>query len=455
MTTQEADERKTHPVGEFGDKRLAAVGAALLRALEEKRTVVVRRLAATRAEEIRFGRFLNNKNVAHQEILAVEGTRVAGCAKGRDVLVIQDTTEINFSSHTRSKRGFGTVGNGEDIGLFLHPQFVLDATSGGVLGVAGCTIMNRRQHVKTPSGERPPNKRESRRWLEGMELAGRVLKDAASITVVADRESDIYEAFAKCPENVHLLTRAAQNRCLANGDYLFEALGKKPVATRYEIDVPPKGKRKKRQATVALRYGKVELCRPRTSRKTCAVETVCLTAVFVEEINPPRGEEAVQWMLLTTREVNSLGEARHIVKLYRLRWTIEELNRAMKSQGMDMEESQITKANVMKKLCVMALIAAARAIQLVRARDGHTQQKLTDGFDKQDQPILEMANKKMEGKTEKQKNPHRRGSLAWAAWIIGRLGGWTGYYKPPGPMVMHIGLKRFDAMKEGWLLANG
>jgi hypothetical protein len=54
MPTQEADERKTHPVGEFGDKRLAAVGAALLRALQEKRSVVVRRLAATRAEEIRL-----------------------------------------------------------------------------------------------------------------------------------------------------------------------------------------------------------------------------------------------------------------------------------------------------------------------------------------------------------------------------------------------------------------
>jgi hypothetical protein len=74
---------------------------------------------------------------------------------------------------------------------------------------------------------------------------------------------------------------------------------------------------------LALRYGKVELCRPRTSRepqepcdvKTCDVETICLNAVFVEEINPPSGEEAVQWMLLTTREVNSLGDARHIVKL--------------------------------------------------------------------------------------------------------------------------------------------
>lgn len=450
-----AADGKTRRIGEFGDKRLASVGEDLLQAMEEKRTVVVRRLSKTRAEEIRFGRFLNNDNVTYQEMLDVEGERVAECASGRDVLVIQDTTEINFSEHTRSKRGFGTVGNGEDIGLFLHPQLVLDAESGGVLGLAGCTIMNRRRHVKTPARNRPPNKRESRRWLEGIELAGRVLKDAARITVVADRESDIYELYAKCPENVDLLTRAAQNRCLANGDYLFETLKKQPVATSYEIDVPGKGKRKARQATVALRYGSVELCRPHTSRKTCDLETVCLTAVFVEEMNPPSGEAAIQWMLLTTHKVECLKEAQHVVKLYRMRWTIEELNRVLKSQGMDMEESQITRANVMKKLCVMALIAASRAIQLVRARDGTTRQKLTDGFDKEDQPILEMANKKMEGKTEKQKNPHRQGSLAWAAWIIGRLGGWHCYYKPPGPKTMNFGLQRFEAMKDGWLLANG
>jgi len=452
MTTGEASDPQY--VGDFGDERLAAVGADLLRALEERRTVVVKRLGGTRAEEIRYGRFLKNENVTHQEILEVEGRRVGLCAKDRDILAIQDTTEMNFSGHTGSKKGFGTVGNGEDIGLFLHPQLVLDAESGGVLGLAGCTIMNRRQHVKTPSNKRPPQKRESRRWQEGMELVGRVLKDAASITMVADRESDIYEAFAKRPVHVHLLTRAAQNRCLANGDYLFEAMEKRPVVCRYRIDVPQKIKRKARQAEVALRYGVVELRRPTKNRTTCDVPTVKLTAVFVEEIDPPHGEEAVQWMLLTTHEVHNKKDALRIVKLYRLRWTIEELNRAMKGQGMDLEQSQITRANPMKKLAVMALIAATRVIQLVRAREGLTQQKLTDGFNKADQPILKMANKKMEGATDQQKNPHRQGSLAWAAWIIGRLSGWTGYYKPPGPKIMHLGLIRFDAMKEGWLLAN-
>jgi len=163
----------------------------------------------------------------------------------------------------------------------------------------------------------------------------------------------------------------------------------------------------------------------------------------------------VTWTLLTTHEVHSVADAQRIVAWYRLRWIIEELNRTLKSQGLDIEESQIKKASVIRKLCLIALIAAMHVIQLVRARDGHTKQKLADGFDQEDRPLLEKLNVQMEGKTEKQKNPHARGTLAWAAWIIGRLGGWTGYYKKPGPKVMHIGLTEFHAAKRGWLLARG
>ena len=123
-----------------------------------------------------------------------------------------------------------------------------------------------------------------------MELVGKIVEEASSITMVADRESDIYEAFANRPTNVHLLTRAAQNRCLADGDYLFDALRKERIACRYKIDVLQKVKRKAQQTEVALRYGVVELRCPVMSRKTCAVPTVQLTAVFVEEIDPPQAK---------------------------------------------------------------------------------------------------------------------------------------------------------------------
>ena len=73
----------------------------------------------------------------------------------------------------------------------------------------------------------------------------------------------------------------------------------------------------------------------------------------------------------------------------------------------------------------------------------------TDAFDPTDQPILEAVSAKLEGKTEKQKNPHPKGSLAFASWVVGRLGGWTGYYGKPGPKVMRRGYETFQAIKCG------
>ena len=442
-------------LGDFGDERLDRAGRDLLAAMVAKRTVNVRRMAGKRSQELRFGRFLHNEEVTAEAMVTWAEQQVQRRAKGRHVLVIQDTTEINYAHHAKSKRGFGTVGNGEDIGLFLHPLLVVEASTAGIIGLAGCLVMNRRRRPKIPAVDRPLAKKESRRWLAGARQAGRVLEGAASITVVADRESDIYDEFACRPDNVHLLTRAAQDRCLADGRRLFAAARANAEAAQYMIDVPAKGNRKPRQAMVCLRYGVVTLCRPRNGRHAHVPPRVDLCVVHVEEINPPRGQPPVTWTLLTTHEVHSVADAQRIVAWYRLRWIIEELNRTLKSQGLDIEESQIKKASVIRKLCLIALIAAMHVIQLVRARDGHTKQKLADGFDQEDRPLLEKLNVQMEGKTEKQKNPHARGTLAWAAWIIGRLGGWTGYYKKPGPKVMHIGLTEFHAAKRGWLLARG
>jgi hypothetical protein len=91
-------------------------------------------------------------------------------------------------------------------------------------------------------------------------------------------------------------------------------------------------------------------------------------------------------------------------------------------------------------------------MQLVKARDGKTKQRLTDAFQPADRPILEALSARLEGKTARQKNPHRKGSLAFASWVIARLGGWTGYYGKPGPRVMREGLDDFQNIKYGTTL---
>jgi hypothetical protein len=101
-----------------------------------------------------------------------------------------------------------------------------------------------------------------------------------------------------------------------------------------------------------------------------------------------------------------------------------------------------------------ATTAAVTIKQLVQARDGTTNQRLTDAFDPDDQPILEAVSAGLEGNTQRQRNPHPKGSLAFAAWVIARLGGWTGYYGKPGPKVMRIGIAEFRAIKYGTTLVR-
>ena len=70
--------------------------------------------------------------------------------------------------------------------------------------------------------------------------------------------------------------------------------------------------------------------------------------------------------------------------------------------------------------------------------------------------ILGKLNAEIQGPTRLQRNPHRKKTLKWAAWIIARLGGWDGYKssKPPGPITFKHGLEEFHAMVAGWSLKD-
>jgi hypothetical protein len=178
----------------------------------------------------------------------------------------------------------------------------------------------------------------------------------------------------------------------------------------------------------------------------------------VREIDPPSGAEPVHWRLLTTHTVTTLAEARQIVAWYRLRWIIEQVFRSLKSHCLQIEDSQMVQASGFIKLAVTALIAAVRAMQLVLARDGSTGQPITDAVVSADLVALRQINASLEGRTAKLRNPHDPGLLAWFAWIVARLGGWSGYtsrgYKPAGPKTMHHGLIRLNQTLVGWRLAN-
>ena len=166
----------------------------------------------------------------------------------------------------------------------------------------------------------------------------------------------------------------------------------------------------------------------------------------------PPGKTALVWRLLTTRTVSNAAQAEEIVQLYRLRWRIEQIFRALKSDGLALDDSQVIDAERMFNLAAIGLAGAIRTIQLVDARDGGPR-PARDVIDTNFAVALERLSKKLEGKTVRQKNPHPPESLAFVSWIAARLGGWNCYYKPPGPKTMRDGWNRLAATLEGYALA--
>ncbi len=361
-------------------------------------------------------------------------------------------------SRYRTPHRFEVDENG--IGLSVHPLIGADAANGFVFGLIDAFFLDRRDEDRGSHNERDFEDKDSRRWLDGAESASKlVAAGAACVTVVEDREGDIYECFAFKPDNVEKLVRAAQDRLLADKKaHLFATADQWSEAGQMAIELPSIPGRKARTAVLAVRFGSVEIAKPKNRKRSEGArelpDTVTLQMVDAREINAPPGEEPAHWRLLTTHQVNDMADARRVIGFYRLRWTIEQLFRTTKTKGFDMEALRQQEGGPLEKLVVATLVAAVIVMQLVAERDGALNRPLSDALDPDDQPVLERVNQDLEGKTQKQKNPHPRGSLAFAAWVFARLGGWTGYYGKPGPIVMLRGLTKFHAIKHGWALRD-
>ena len=399
----------------------------------------VRPLGANRAGEIRITRFLRNAAVTIGEMVREAASRTAERCHDREVLVIQDTTVVRSS------------GGGGD---YLHAVVALDASDGALLGLVDASFLQRSSDKRGQRRALPIEEKESFRWLEGADHAASVCAGARRITIIADREGDIYEAFALRPDTADLLVRAAQDRSLEDGGRLFAALDALSPGGQADLDLPAQPGRRQRTAKLEIRFATMRLTRPNRRFRTSLPDSLEVQLVDVREVSPPPGAPPLHWRLLTTQPVEDILQAWAVVERYRKRWAIEQLFRTLKTQGFDIEGIRIEEPEPRDKLITAALIAAVAVQQLVHARDGGPGplRPSTDAFQPEDIPILEAFCAKLEGKTLKQKNPHPKGSLAYAAWVCARLGGWTGYYGKPGPLVMLNGWFDFQAAKRGAIL---
>jgi hypothetical protein len=441
----------------LGDARRDERAEWMLERIVATGSLVLREVGGTRSGEMAAHRLLSSDDVGPTALLTPHVVRTAAACKGRRVVAVQDTTEINFDRHRRAAAGLGPTGNEGIRGFFVHPVVAVDADDEALLGVAGARIWTRGEEPTPNHNGIPFDEKESRRWLEAAELAATHLAPVATqVIMVADREGDIYPMFARRPEAIDFVVRANHDRVLAEGGTLFAAPAAWAALGSADVKVAPKRPGNKgRTASVVLKAGTVTIKRPQSTPDRQDPTTLTLGLVEVREDAATAGAgQPLLWRLVTTLPVATLADALEVVRLYRLRWRIEEVFRILKSNGLKIEDSQLETADRLFNLAAFGLVAAARIIQLVDARDGSTR-PATDVIEADEIEAAAAISLTLEGGSERQRNPHEKGSLAWLSWIAARLGGWNCYYKPPGPKTMARGVDRLVDRIEGFKLANG
>lgn len=452
----------------FGDKRLDSRGNTLVRELFIKGTHSIRQLTASSSEQKSSYRFLENKRTSEGMIIKSMRERCAAAVAGKVVLSIQDTSEINLYKHKNRIRHDESIGttnapkNG--LGFMVHPSLVVDAETCFPYGYCDVHLYNRPPERVLPAQRDkhkyktvPIEQKESNRWLSASKAAKDSLTEAAMVIVVQDREGDIYEQFATVPdERTQLLVRAKSDRTLAGGGKLFSKVARSPVAGTYCIDVEGDKRKgqKRRRATLQVRFKEVELKKSSRTAKEAAA-TVKLFCVQAKEVSKKRG---ICWRLLTTLPVTNFDEALLIIEWYSCRWMIEEVFRLLKKEGFDIEASELGRGSAVRKLCLLTLDAIMKIFQMRIAYEVPEEEGLPAGicFTQQEVRCLQEQGDRLEGKTQKLKNPYSKKSLQNATWVIARLGGWKGYNseRKPGMTTLWIGLKKFYDTYNGWMIAK-
>lgn len=446
--------------GAFGDKRLERRAEHVLKTLTTGRDSSLRRISHSNADQRSFYRLLNNDSVTEKAICNSIVDRCGELCENRHVLCIQDTAEFNLSAQRgrlKADSGLGDISQKGVLGFLLHSSLVIDALRGTALGYSSIKAWERK--IGAPGkNERdysslPIQQKESYKWIESALESKALLQKAASITIVSDRESDIYDLLVLQEENFNFIIRSNFDRKISGGTKLSSYLATLEVMHRYSLALSAdlRSSRQKRTAAMEVKWSKITIVKPQTCKDKDLPETLEL---YVVDTCESTGSKGIHWRLLTTHPVTTAEEAMLVIEWYRQRWNIEQIHRLLKTEGFRIERSQLEQGWAIRKLTLLAMMGALRILQMMFAYNSNEEQDIHEVFESSEGECLKQLNMNLEGETEKQRNPYTPLTLKWGTWIIARLGGWKGYQKErrPGPIVLQKGLAKFYSIFQGWLL---
>jgi nucleotide-binding universal stress UspA family protein len=336
---------------------------------------------------------MNTDAVTHAAVLASPVQRCAQSLLAHQgvVLLLHDTTELDFSTLTSLEGQLGQIGNGLRRGYLCHNSLAVLPGGRDVLG-----LLAQQLHVRAdaPEGEtmaqrREREDRETLLWPHGAEAADRAvaeacrrqgrggLPDTVTVVDVCDRAGDTFEMLdAEDFLKRRFVIRSNHNRAVYVGHegravraLLHDHLRLQAEQGRRRITVHGRDGQPNRPATVAISWVAVQVPPPHQTRGHYRRGVLKVWAVRVWEVGAPAGVEAVEWFLLTNVAVPDAAAAWERVDWYCTRWVVEEYHKAQKT-GCDIEAPQFTTAEALWPTIALLSVVAVSLLQLrVKSRD--------------------------------------------------------------------------------------
>jgi hypothetical protein len=452
---------------DLGDRRREERLEAIVGLLDTEPAKSFPRAMGSDATLEAFYRFINNDGFGPEDILAphIAATMRRARAVGT-VVAIHDTTHVEYGA---KREDLGPTTGKNHFGFLAHAVLLLAVDAELPLGVGHLeTIMRtgtkwprRKKHGQRARVLRHDKGRESLRWTRGVDAIEQAKGTQFEVIHVTDAEGDFFELFALLhARHARFVIRAGQldRAVLQDGESqglreVIEAirpavwrdveLGERKYGRRSNANTrrrhPP---RAAHCARLAIGAGRVVLKKTRYSGHYAAPFE--LNVVRVWEPEPPVGQPAVEWVLMTTEDISSHAALQRVVDIYRKRWTIEEFFKALKS-GCSLEKRQVESYAALCKVLALFVPIAYRLLLLRGLERAHAQMPATQAFSQTD--LLLMVNAPSNRKLPPPK------TVTDAMIHLARLGGHIRNNGRPGWQTLAWGYEKLLTMRLGWELA--
>ena len=261
--------------------------------------------------------------------------------------------------------------------------------------------------------------------------------------MVADSESDMYDLFEESArlgeKGAQWLVRGKFNRALGTKRkdnsymHLHESLCSRKSLGTVEFELPP-GKDKKRVVRQSVKARRVKLRPPHRSHEQLTPQEI--TIVLAKETNPPKGEEPIEWFLLTSKEVETFEDAVEIINYYLCRWQIEVFFKVLKS-GCKVEQLQLEHVDHLFPCLALYSIIAWRVLFLTMLARQCPELPCSVIFEQCEWQAAYIVAKR-------KKPPNKPPSIKSNAKNYSSFGGYLGRKNdgPPGATAVWIGIQR-------------